>query len=57
MPVPENQSRKYKLLAVVFGVAGMVWVIYGFLSPRFIFYPLIGAANLGIAYFCKKASS
>ena len=42
---------------MVFGVAGMVWIVYGFLSPRFILYPLIGVVNLTIAYFCKKASA
>jgi energy-converting hydrogenase Eha subunit H len=53
---PANQSGKYKMLAMVFGVAGIVWIVYGFLSPHFIFYPLIGLANLGIAFVCKLSS-
>ena len=39
MEEQSNQSRQYKLLAVAFGVAGVVWVVYGFFSPRFILYP------------------
>ena len=45
------------MLAVVFGVAGMVWIIYGFFSPRYILYPMIGMANLAIAFFCKQSST
>ncbi len=51
------QKRSYLLLAVVFAVAGVVWVVYGFLSPRFVLYPLIGFANLGIAYVCRRMST
>jgi hypothetical protein len=51
-----KQSRSYLLLAVVFGVAGLVWIIYGVMSPRWVLYPLIGIANLGIAYLCKRCS-
>ena len=50
----EKQKRTYLMLAVVFGIAGVVWVIYGFCSPRFILYPLIGLLNLGIAYVCRR---
>ncbi|HXR06346.1 MAG TPA: hypothetical protein VN765_03390 [Candidatus Acidoferrum sp.] len=57
MPEPANQSRTFKILAVVFGLAGVVWIVHGFYSPRYIFYPLIGVANLALAYFCKKAST
>ena len=57
MREPANQSRSFKILAVVFGVAGMVWIIYGFFSPRYILYPLIGVANLAIAFFCKQSST
>jgi hypothetical protein len=52
-----KQRRMYQLLMVVFGIAGVVWIVYGFLSPRFILYPLIGVANLGIAWFCKQSSA
>ena len=45
------------MLAVAFGVAGLFWIVYGFLSPRFIFYPLIGVVNLVIAFLCKHASA
>ena len=51
-----KQRRTYLLLAVVFGVAGVVWIAYGVLSPRWVLYPLIGFANLGIAYLCKWCS-
>ena len=47
----------YKLLALVFAVAGVVWIVSGFFSPRYILYPLIGLANLGIAYYCKRSSA
>jgi len=57
MPEQPNQRRNYKILAVVFAVAGVVWIVHGFFSPRFIFYPLIGLANLAIAFFCKRASA
>lgn len=53
---PAQQKRAYLLLAAVFGVAGVVWFIYGLMSPRWVFYPLIGLANLGIAYVCKRCS-
>ncbi len=51
------QKRTYLLLAIVFAVAGVVWVVYGFCSPRFILYPLIGLVNLGIAYVCRRLST
>jgi hypothetical protein len=56
MDDPAKQRRMYMLLAVVFGVAGVVWIIYGFMTPRWLFYPFIGFVNLGIAYVCKKCS-
>jgi hypothetical protein len=46
-----------KTLAIVFAFAGLVWIVYGFLSPRYILFPLIGLGNLGIAYVCKKQSA
>jgi energy-converting hydrogenase Eha subunit H len=57
MSSPQNQARTYMLLAVVFGIAGAVWIVYGFLSPRWVLYPLIGIVNLGIAYVCKQNSA
>ncbi|MGD1085843.1 MAG: hypothetical protein ABSA47_13995 [Verrucomicrobiota bacterium] len=57
MPENGNQLSSYKMLAVVFGVAGAVWIVYGFLSPRFILYPLIGVVNLVIAFLCKQAAA
>ena len=51
-----KQKRSYLLLAIVFAVAGVIWVVYGFCSPRFILYPLIGLVNLGIAYGCRQLS-
>jgi hypothetical protein len=53
---PAKQKQAYLLLAVVFGAAGAVWIIYGLMSPRWVLYPLIGFANLGIAYLCKRGS-
>ena len=55
-----NKQVTYLLLAVVFGIAGLVWIIGGLLSVYHrIFYPLIGLLNLAIAYYCwmenKKA--
>ena len=41
---------------MLFAVAGLVWIVYGFFSPRFILYPLIGVANWGVSYVCKKVS-
>ena len=51
-----KEKRNYLLLAIVFGIAGLVWVVYGFFSPRYILFPLIGFANLGVAYFCRRLS-
>lgn len=51
------ESRTYLLLAIVFGVAGLVWVVYGLMSPRWLFYPLLGAVNLAIACLCKSRSN
>ncbi len=49
-----KQKQLYPILAIFFALAGGIWVVYGFLSPRWILYPAIGVANLGIAYFCKR---
>jgi hypothetical protein len=56
MDDPAKQRRMYMLLAVVFGVAGVVWIVHGFMTPRWVLYPLVGVVNLGIAYLCKKCS-
>ncbi len=53
----QKQRLTYLVLAGVFGIAGVVWIISGFLSPRFILYPCIGVVNLGIAYVCKKTAA
>jgi hypothetical protein len=52
-----KQKRTYQILAVLFGIAGVVWVVYGFFSPRFILYPFIGLVNLVIAFVCKRSSA
>jgi hypothetical protein len=52
-----KQKRAYKILAVLLFIAGTVRIVYGFVSPRFILYPFIGLANLGIAYVCKQLSA
>ena len=51
---PARNRKIYLLLTVVFSISGLVWIISGFLSPRFIFYPLIGLLNLGAAYACRQ---
>jgi hypothetical protein len=56
MDAQSNQKRTYRMLAALFGVAGVVWVVYGFYSPRFILYPLIGLVNLGLAVVCKRSA-
>ena len=45
------------ILAVVFAIAGLAWIIGGALSiyHRFL-YPFIGLVNLAIAYYCKQQS-
>ncbi len=49
-----RQKQLYPILAIFFAVAGAIWIVYGFLSPRWILYPLIGLINLGLAYLCKR---
>ena len=51
-----NQGLAYFVLAVMFGIAGLVWMVYGFLSPRWILYPLIGVGNLAAAFLCWRSS-
>jgi hypothetical protein len=55
MQDPAQQKKMYMLLSIVFGVAGLVWIICGVFSPRFIFYPFIGLINWGIAWYCRQA--
>jgi hypothetical protein len=50
---PAAQGRAYQFLAVVFGIAGLVWIVYGLMSPRWVLYPVIGVLNLIIACVCK----
>ena len=53
----KDQRTTYKLLAVVFAIAGIAWIVGGLFSVlHFILYPFIGVVNLGIAYLCKKMS-
>ncbi|MBI5388116.1 MAG: hypothetical protein HZA90_25910 [Verrucomicrobia bacterium] len=53
---PSNQKTTYKILFVVFGIAGVVWILYGVFTPRFLLYPFIGLLNLGIAAYCRLMS-
>jgi len=52
-----NKQTQYKILAVVFGIAGLAWIIGGVFSiyHRFL-YPFIGLLNLGVAWYCKQMS-
>lgn len=51
------QKWAYRIPSIVFAVAAVVWVMYGFRSPRFILYPLISLATLGIACVCCRLST
>jgi hypothetical protein len=54
----KDQRKSYKLLAVIFAIAGVAWIIGGLCSiAHFLLYPLIGVLNLGIAYWCKQMSA
>ena len=52
-----NKQTTYMILAVVFAIAGLAWIIGGIFSiyHRFL-YPFIGLVNLGIAWYCKQTS-
>lgn len=52
MKQPADKKSLYKILAVVFGIAGLIWVVYGLMSPHFLFYPFLGLVNLGLAFLC-----
>jgi len=56
MKEPLNKKTAYKVLALVFAVAGLVWIIGGLLSFRFFLYPFIGLLNWGVAWYCWQAS-
>ena len=52
-----NKQMMYLLLAVVFGIAGLVWIIGGLFSVYHrVLYPLVGVVNLAIGYYCKQES-
>jgi hypothetical protein len=53
-----DQRTLTKVLAVVFAIAGVIWIIGGIVSiSHFVLYPFIGLINLGLAYYCKKTSA
>jgi hypothetical protein len=55
MQDPEKQKKMYKLLSVVFGIAGFLWIVAGIWGlTHFILFPLIGLVNLAIAWYCKQ---
>jgi len=57
MQDPAKQKKMYKLLSIVFAIAGVSWIIAGFWGlTHFILYPLIGLVNLAIAWYCKQNS-
>ncbi len=56
MQDPAKQKSMYKLLGVVFAIAGFIWIVYGVFTPRFILYPFIGLINWAIAWYCRQES-
>ena len=53
----KNQKGVLKILACVFGIAGLWWVIGGLCSiSHIVLYPLVGVINLGIAWLCWQGS-
>ncbi len=56
MNEPDNKAKTYKILAVVFAVAGLVWIIGGIISYRFFLFPFIGLVNWAIAWVCREMS-
>ncbi len=56
MNEPVNKAKTYKVLAVVFAVAGLVWIIGGIYSYHFFFYPIIGLLNWAVAWYCREMS-
>lgn len=56
MKQPQPRQKTLKLLAAAFAVGGLVWIIGGITSYRFILYPLIGLMNWAVAYYCWQES-
>jgi hypothetical protein len=56
MQNPAKQKQTYKILSVVFAVAGFVWIIYGVFTPHFILFPLVGLLNWAVAWYCSQMS-
>ncbi len=54
MGVPASPRQSYKLLAIGFTAAALVWIAYGLVPPRFVLFPLIGLANLSMAWYCRR---
>jgi tetrahydromethanopterin S-methyltransferase subunit C len=52
----EKKQKAFKTLSLVFAVAGVIWIIAGFISHRYLFYPFIGLLNWAIAYYCSMMS-
>lgn len=51
----KDQTISTKALAIIFALAGLGWIIGGFLSiSHVVLYPLIGLLNLGLAGVCLK---
>lgn len=52
-----KQKQLYKVLAVVFAIAGLAWIIGGIFSVYHrILYPFIGVANWAVAWYCWQMS-
>jgi hypothetical protein len=58
MQDPAKQKKFYDILYKVFAVAGLVWIVGGFVSiPRhYVLFPLIGLVNWAVAWYCKQMS-
>jgi hypothetical protein len=56
MSALKNKQLAYKVLALVFAIAGLVWIIGGLTSRHYLFYPFLGLLNWGIAWYCQQAS-
>ncbi len=51
-----NKQTTYKILALVFAIAGLVWIIGGLVSYRYIIFPFIGLLNWAVAWYCFQTS-
>ncbi len=56
MDDPIKKQRTYKILAIVFAVAGFSWIIGGIYSGRYFIYPFFGLINWAVAYYCRLMS-